>query len=89
MLVQLCTDIDCCGLDGLEEHLCSASTDNETLQITRTRCDEHTCYSGLLDVYQVRLEHTFWCLKSLRPDFDDTTVRKLRGVVSTHDAPGQ
>ena len=32
---------------------------------SREQTRAHTCYAGLLDVNQVRLEHALWCLEPL------------------------
>ena len=70
MFVQLRSNVDRCGLDCGEEHLCggigrSAGMEGELL----------TGNTGLFDVYEMWLEHALRCLEPLLTDFDDTSIR--------------
>ena len=45
------------------ENSISARENLDVVSLQQTRA--HTCYAGLLDVNQVRLEHTLWRLEPL------------------------
>ena len=78
MFVQFRSSVDRRGLDGSEEHLCggvwrSVSTGGWELLTGNT---------GLIDVYEMWLEHALWCLEPLLANFNDTTIRQLHSRIS-------
>lgn len=79
MLVQLGTDVDGSGLDGIEKHFYGEERSGKVVEGRERR----TSNTRLLNVDEVRLKHALWSLEAFRADLDDTTIGKLQWGVST------